>query len=95
MTSSPIRTWRVPVAVDVRHRAWDGEHVFYNGATGDTHRLSEAAAQVLLRLRGAPADEAVLAAHLAEVGDVTPDEAALALDGILRELARLEYVEAA
>lgn len=93
MTADPGRTWRIPPESELRHRVWDGEHVFFHGAAGDTHRFSEAAALVLLRLMRAPADEAALTAELAGAADVEPAEAATALSDILRELARLEYVE--
>lgn len=93
MTSTPSRTWRIPLEADLRHREWDGEHVFFHGAAGDTHRFSEAAALVLLQLMHAPADESSLATRLAEAAEVEPLAAASALTDILRELARLEYAE--
>jgi PqqD family protein of HPr-rel-A system len=93
MTPDPARRWRIPTEADLRHREWDGEHVFFHGAAGDTHRFTEAAALVLLKLMAAPADEAELAAFLAEAAGVERREALAALAGILDELARLEYVE--
>ncbi len=93
MTSAPSRTWRIPLEADLRHREWDGEHVFFHGAAGDTHRFSEAAALVLLQLMAAPADESSLAKHLAEAAEVEMTEAVVALVDILGELARLEYAE--
>lgn len=93
MTPDPARLWRTPPEADLRHREWDGEHVFYHGGAGDTHRFSEAAALILQRLMAAPADESGLAALLAEAAAVEPAEAAAALAGILGELARLEFAE--
>jgi len=93
MSADSGRLWRIPPESALRHRVWADEHVFFHGAAGDTHRFSEAAALVLLRLMQAPADEAALAAELAALADASPDEAAIALGEILRELARLEYVE--
>ncbi|MBK9325159.1 MAG: HPr-rel-A system PqqD family peptide chaperone [Hydrogenophilales bacterium] len=95
MTAAPSRTWRVPPEADLRHRAWDGEDVFFHGGAGDTHRLSAAAAIILLRLSRAPADEATLADELARAAACDTDEAGDALAGILDELARLEYAEPA
>jgi PqqD family protein of HPr-rel-A system len=95
MTAAPSRTWRVPPEADLRHRAWDGEDVFFHGGAGDTHRLSAAAALVLLRLRQGSADEATLADELARAAACDTDEANAALDDILAELARLEFAEPA
>jgi PqqD family protein of HPr-rel-A system len=77
----------------LRHREWDGEHVFYHGSAGDTHQLSAAAAAVLLELMAGPADETRLAARLSEFDGGSPEEAQAALADILRELARLECAE--
>ena len=93
MTPDPNQRWRIPLEADLRHREWDGEHVFFHGAAGDTHRLSEAAALILLHLIEAPANESSLANLLAESAEVDPAEAAQALNDILAELARLEYAE--
>ena len=93
MTPDPARRWRIPPEADLRHREWDGEHVFFHGAAGDTHRFSDAAALVLQRLMAAPADESDLITLLAEAAAVEPVEAATALTDILAELARLEFAE--
>jgi PqqD family protein of HPr-rel-A system len=93
MTSDPARLWRIPPEADLHHREWDGEHVFFHGAAGDTHRFSDAASLVLLRLMAAPADESSLARLLSEAAGAEPAEAAAALTGILTELANLEYAE--
>jgi PqqD family protein of HPr-rel-A system len=93
MTFDPNRRWRIPLEADLRHREWEGEHVFFHGAAGDTHRFSEAAALVLLHLMATPANEADLAALLAEAAEVELAEAETALDAILAELERIEYAE--
>ncbi len=95
MNASSERTWRIPPEADLRHRVWDGEDVFFHGGAGDTHRLSAAAAIVLLRLAEGPADEAALTAELARSAGCEPGEVASALADILAELARLEFAEAA
>lgn len=93
MTSDSARLWRIPLEADLRHREWDGEHVFFHGAAGDTHRFSEAAALILLRLMAAPADESCLSRLLAEAASADPSEAAAALEDILGELRNLEFAE--
>ncbi|MFZ0106860.1 MAG: hypothetical protein WAK92_08360 [Thiobacillus sp.] len=95
MTPDPSRLWRIPPEADLRHREWDGEHVFYHGAAGDTHRFSEASALILLQLMTAPDMESNLVTLLSEAAAVEPDEAARALVDILGELARLEFAEPA
>jgi len=95
MPPDPARLWRIPPEADLRHREWDGEHVFFHGGAGDTHRFSEAAALVLQRLMAAPTEESSLATLLAEAAAVEPAEAAAALSGILEELVRLEFAEPA
>ena len=93
MTPDPNQRWRIPLEADLRHREWEGEHVFFHGAAGDTHRFSEATALVLLHLMTTPANEAELAALLAEAAEVDLAEAVTALCTILVELERLEYAE--
>lgn len=93
MTSAPNRTWRIPLEADLRHREWEGEHVFFHGAAGDTHCFSEAAALILLQLMNAPTEENRLASLLAEAAEVNQAEAETALADILAELAKLEYAE--
>lgn len=93
MNAAPSRTWRVPPEADLRHRTWDDEDVFFHGGSGDTHRLSAAAALVLLRLQQGSADEATLADELARAAACDTAEASAALADILAELARLEFAE--
>ncbi len=95
MTLDPARRWQIPPEADLHHREWDGEHVFFHGAAGDTHRFSEAAALVLLRLMTAPANESDLSDYLADVAEVAPAEARSALAGILEELLKREFAEPA
>jgi hypothetical protein len=92
MTGS-LQRWQVPRDADLRHREWDDEHVFFHGAAGDTHRLSPAAAVVLLELMAGPCDEARLAEALSEQGMCSLGEAKVALPEIMSELGRIECVE--
>ena len=87
--------WQTPRDADLRHREWDGEHVFFHGAAGDTHRLSAAAAVVLLELMAGPCDEIRLAEALSKEDMGSQKEAEVALPEILRELARIECAERA
>lgn len=93
ISPATTRLWRIPLEADLHHREWDGEHVFFHGAAGDTHRFSDAAALILLQLMAAPTDEPHLITLLAEAAEVEPAEAATALTGILTELERIEYAE--
>ena len=93
--TSRCQVWRIPREADLRHRQWEGGHVFYHGSAGDTHQLSAAAAVVLLELMTGPADEARLAARLSEFDGGSPGAAEAALADILRELNRLECAEPA
>lgn len=93
MTSDPARLWRIPPEADLHHREWDGEHVFFHGAAGDTHRFSAAASLILLRLMEAPTDESSLASLLSDAAETEAAEAVAALANILTELANLEYAE--
>ncbi len=93
MTPDSARLWRIPPEADLHHREWEGEHVFFHGAAGDTHRFSDAAALILLRLMTTPSDESSLASLLAEAAEVAQNEANTALTGILDELAKREFAE--
>ena len=94
MDIDPKRVWRVPAGADLRYRVWEGEYVVFQGAAGDTHRLSEAAARVLLQLIAAPATEDCLVAFLDETYDCTRAESAETLSEILQQLELIECVEA-
>ncbi len=93
MTPDPNQLWRIPLEADLRHREWEGEHVFFHGGAGDTHRFSEAAALVLLHLMTTPTSEAELATLLSEAAEVDLAEAEAALNNVLAELDRIEYAE--
>jgi PqqD family protein of HPr-rel-A system len=54
-------------------RAWDGEIVVLNQASGDTHRLDLFASAAFEALLAAPADATTLARRLAEELDVPAD----------------------
>lgn len=88
------RTWRVPIDADLRFRVWDGEYVVFHGAAGDTHRLSETAALVLLQLIAAPATEVRLVEFLNEAFDGADAESDEILSAVLQQLELIECVEA-
>ncbi len=100
MSAGPA--YRIPPGVEfLRWReggaAGTGEWVLYHTGTGETLRLSEAAAALLDSLAdGAPRDQAALAATLQRLLDepMPPAELAAALDGLLRALLRHECIEA-
>ena len=90
MSESPV--WRVPAHADLIWRRWPGEteYVFYHGASGDTHRLSELAGLVMELIQEGQGKQSFLAQWLREQGD-TAAEATLA--NVLDTLARLDFIE--
>jgi PqqD family protein of HPr-rel-A system len=84
--------WRVPANSKLNWRRWPGEdeYVFYHGATGDTHRLSELAGQIMEQALAGPVASATLMAWLREQGDETPEAT---LDHVFASLTQLELVE--
>ena len=72
--------WRIAPGASPAVRVWDGEYVVHHALSNDTHRLSEAAGRILLKLvaAGAGAPDAVSSEEvqatlqaLAELGFVT------------------------
>ncbi len=57
-------SWRVPDGAGLRWRSWDGDHVLYHGASGDTHHVSAVAAAALRYLETQPAGIEQLSRHL-------------------------------
>ena len=57
--------WRLTSTEPVTLRGWDDEYILYDRASGDTHQLTWLAAELLLRLQAGPADEIMLARHVA------------------------------
>ena len=94
--AAPSRLWRIADQAGLAWRRWDGEHrpasgpptgeyVFHHALSNDTHRLSDAAGIVLLRLmEGGETEEAVLA----EACGLHQED----LDVILSALAKLDFV---
>lgn len=86
--------WRVPPHANLLWRRWPGEaeYVFYHGASGDTHRLSELAGLIMERALEGPLDKMELARWLAAEGDPAPLDT---LDGIYASLSQLDLLEPA
>ena len=81
----PLRTWRVADQADLAWRHWDGEYVFHHALANDTHRLSEVAGALLLRLiEGGEQEESILA----EACGIDQED----LDVILSVLAKIDFV---
>lgn len=89
--SVPIH-WRVPPEANLIWRRWPGEdeYVFYHGAAGDTHRLSELAGMIMERILAGGGDRDALTQWLRELGDETPDDT---LQTLLASLAGLDFIE--
>lgn len=87
--------WKLAGNSVLLSRSWDGEHVVYHPAAGDTHLLGDAAAQVLTCLQAQPAESSTLAAGLAEFCSPEERDHALELtDAILSDLEKLGLIEA-
>jgi PqqD family protein of HPr-rel-A system len=86
--------WRVPEPSGLHWRDWDGEHVVYHEASGDTHRFNDVGALALRLL----ADRPRTAAHLVdELTSRTPgaDRATLGqtVDELIARLCDLGLIE--
>lgn len=86
------RAWRVPPHVALDWRRWpdENEYVFYHGATGDTHRLSELAGCIMEMALTGPVETAALRQWLLTQGVTAKDNT---LDHVLASLAQLEFLE--
>lgn len=78
------RRWRLVDYAEPIWRSWDGEYVIHHALSNDTHRLSDAAGEVLAQM--AQAGE-LTASSLAERCDLSESE----LDTILSVLAQLDF----
>ena len=84
--------WRIRAGAKLIWRRWPGEdeYVFYHGATGDTHRLSELAGAIMEQALAGPVDSAALMQWLLEQGDSAPEAT---LDHVFAGLVQLEFIE--
>jgi len=89
---SPPTHWRVPANSKLSWRRWpdEDEYVFYHGATGDTHRLSELAGVIMEQALAGPVGTAALLQWLLEQGDATPEAT---LDHVFASLSQLDFIE--
>jgi PqqD family protein of HPr-rel-A system len=69
-----MSTWQAVSSTEIDIRTWDGEHVIYHAASGNTHLLGAEAAEILLLLRQAPAEENAIAHHIAQRMQVDVDQ---------------------
>jgi PqqD family protein of HPr-rel-A system len=79
IASRPV--WRIAAETPLSWRAWDGDYVVFDPATGQTHLLDVLAAETLKALAQAPATRDELIERLAASAD-------LPKDGSLAELVR-------
>ena len=89
----PVPTlWRVPAHATLDWRRWadENEYVFYHGATGNTHRLSDVAGRIMEQALQGPLDSAALLQWLLTHGDTGAEST---LDHVLAGLAQLEFLE--
>lgn len=86
--------WQVAAENELLFRSWGDEFVVYNGATGDTHLLGLAAAQVILKLQQTPTDAVSLAEWVAPLLQTEPDdEFVLFIEQILTDFDSLGIIE--
>jgi PqqD family protein of HPr-rel-A system len=92
-TDATGRIYRLAVENGLVWRAWDGEIVLLNEASGDTHRLDLFASGAFEALLEAPADAPTLARRLAEELGV-PNDARIetAVNGALTKFADLNLL---
>lgn len=60
------RVWQLVRQPELLWRAWEGEIVVYNDASGDTHHLDPLAAEAFEAFLEAPIDTAGLTSRIAE-----------------------------
>lgn len=80
--------WQADETADLAWRHWDGEYVVHHALSNDTHRLSELAGLVLIRLHAEPLPWT--RAALADACDADLDE----IDAALRQLSGIDLVRA-
>jgi PqqD family protein of HPr-rel-A system len=86
--------WHAPRSHLLLWATWESDYSVFDGATGDTHLLSELPAEMLRQLSKRPMSWPQLSATLAQLCEVeeTRDWAGKVAD-ILKDLADLELVE--
>lgn len=84
--------WRIPPSAKLSWRRWpdESEYVFYHGATGDTHRLSELAGMIMEQAMAGPVDTAALMQWLLMQDDSAPEAT---LDQVFASLSQLDFIE--
>ncbi len=86
--------WNVIEPCDFHWRSWDGQHVVYNPASGDTHLLNPIAGQSLQILQQSPADVAELAERVASRLNVPSDRQLVEqVEELVVELNKLGLIE--
>lgn len=87
------RRYRLALENGLVWRAWDGEIVVLNEASGDTHRLDVFASAAFEALLQAPMDASTLASRVAEELGVANDARIdAALDAALAKFAELSLL---
>jgi PqqD family protein of HPr-rel-A system len=82
--------WRVLDAQAIESRAWNGESVLYNDATGSTHQLSVLGSRVMATLLEHPSGiplSALVSRIADDAGDVADGELRAAVEHTLAALA--------
>ena len=95
MTRTHTR-WRIPEGAGLRWRSWNGDHVLYHGASGDTHHVSAVAAAAIHQLESGPATVEQLCRHLEQTLGLRADRELVGqLEEMLERFDELGLIEAA
>ena len=86
--------WKVIDPCDFRWRFWDGQHVVYNPASGDTHLLNPVAGEALQSIQQSPADVLELVSRVASRLELPSDRQLLEqVEKLVNELNKLGLIE--
>ena len=86
--------WKVIDPCDFRWRFWDGQHVVYNPASGDTHLLNPVAGATLQSIQQSSADVSELARRVASRLELPADGQLLEqVEKLVSELNELGLIE--
>ncbi|MFN2337710.1 MAG: HPr-rel-A system PqqD family peptide chaperone [Gammaproteobacteria bacterium] len=95
MEESTLSVWKVTALGSLHWLDWDGQHLVFDEASGDTHLMDEVGAAVFYCLQqSAGRDEIDLLHDVARLLDIPPDDQLLdQLQEILRRFAHSRLLE--
>lgn len=95
MEESTLSVWKVTALGSLHWLDWDGQHLVFDEASGDTHLMDEVGAAVFYCLQqSAGRNEIDLLHEVARLLDIPPDDHLLdQLQEILQRFARFRLLE--